>query len=40
MREIQELQEFGSSGARIDSAGLRSYQRVEYALFLLFSTPP
>ncbi len=24
---VQELQEFGSSGAQIDNAGLRSYQR-------------
>jgi hypothetical protein len=36
---VQELQEFGSSGAQIDNAGLRSYQGGEYAFFLLFSTP-
>jgi hypothetical protein len=30
----------GVQEPQIDSAGLRSYQKVEHAFFLLFSTPP
>jgi hypothetical protein len=46
MERVRANQEFRSSEVagvqepQIDGAGLRSHQRMKYAFFLLFSTPP